>query len=160
MHDLVGFFSLACQFFKYKCLRHIYIISMLYIVSKLYIHVFNIFNLFSEKLKNNIYNMLFYKVLHESPRAWKIYSPKNISLKNNSKNNFPKKMHWYCNIHVPVYVELWTMYNNFFFFFFFLHFSKQTKMHLKTPPPHRHRHTHTLSDKQQTNQPKNSKTNN
>lgn len=155
-----GFFSLTCQFFKYKCLRHIYIISMLTIVSKLYIHVFNIFNLFSEKLKNNIYNMLFYKVLHESSRAWKIYSPKNISLKNNSKNNFPKKMHRYCNIHVPVYVELWTMYNNFFFFFFFLHFSKQTKMHLKTPPPHRHRHTHTLSDKQQTNQPKNSKTNN
>lgn len=23
--------------------------------------------------------------------AWKIYSPKNISLKNNSKNDFPKK---------------------------------------------------------------------
>lgn len=143
MHDLVGFFSLACQFFKYKCLRHIYIISMLYIVSKLYIHVFNIFNLFSEKLKNNIYNMLFYKVLHESPRAWKIYSPKNISLKNNSKNNFPKKMHWYCNIHVPVYVELWTMYNNFFFFFFFLTFFKANKNAFKNtpttpPPPHTH----------------------
>lgn len=34
---------------------------------------------------------MFYKVLHDSWGAWKIYPPKNISLKNNSKNDFPKK---------------------------------------------------------------------
>lgn len=64
---------------------------MLNIVKKLFIYGFNLFNI-SKILENiYIYNVLFYKVLHDSWGAWKIYSPKNISLKNNSKNDFPKK---------------------------------------------------------------------
>lgn len=87
------FISFVCQFLKYKCLRHVYIVSMLNIVKKLFIYGFNLFNI-SKILENiyiYIYNVLFYKVLHDSWGAWKIYSPKNISLKNNSKNDFPKK---------------------------------------------------------------------
>lgn len=88
VHDLVGFFffSFVCQFLKYKCLRHVYIVSMLNIVKKLFIYGFNLFN-----ISKILENVLFYKVLHDSWGAWKIYSPKNISLKNNSKNDFPKK---------------------------------------------------------------------
>lgn len=50
------FFSFVCQFLKYKCLRHVYIVSMLNIVKKLFIYGFNLLNI-SKILEKNIYIM-------------------------------------------------------------------------------------------------------